>query len=115
MAAEVDQERPLRLIQQNYNGLTELHINNNNNTQGKRNEVAVSWLNERGHSSILGRAIATNSHLKTLDISKRGILALEVTDSDFFGGLKQNSSIKKVIDAMIHPLFLSLVGYSMKY
>ena len=65
MAEEV--ERPLHLIQQNYNGLTELHINNN--TQGKRNDVGVYWLNERGHSSILGKAIATNTHLKTLDIS----------------------------------------------
>ena len=106
MSAEVDQERPLHLIQQNYNGLTELHINNN--TQGKRNEVGVYWLNERGHSSILGKAIATNTHLKTLDISKRGILSLEATDRDFFEGLKQNSSINKVIlrcdDTSIVPL-----------
>ena len=106
MAAEVDQERPLQLIQQNYSGLTELHINNN--THRGRNKVGVYWLNERGRSSSLGRAIAINTHLKTLDISKRGILALEVSDSDFFGGLKQNSSINKIVlrcdDTSIVPL-----------
>ena len=44
----------------------------------------------------LGRAIATNTKIIELDVSLQGI-TLNVTDKEFYNGLKQNSSIHEVV------------------
>ena len=70
--------------------------------------VRARWFNESSCSSILGEAIATNTHLKTLDI----LYGLQASDA-FYEGLKQNSSINKVILSCSNQVLVGGVFHEM--
>jgi len=79
-------ERTLREIEQNESYRTTLRICNSD-------AKTFTSTSSDGNFSMLGEAIAINSHLKYLQVNI-GDIELKVTNRVFFDGLKSNSSIQ---------------------
>ena len=90
----------LRRVEENDETLTKLYI-------GDYYDGDISG----SDYSQLGAAIGENTHLTTLDVGLYGI-ALDVTDREFYDGLKQNMSIYELyLDCRSARNIVSGVGH----
>ena len=85
-------EETLLRIEQNDNSLTTLFIDGGIHTRDGHG----GRFNSRDGFARLGNSIGTNTHLTNLEVSMRHGIELDVTHREFFQGLMQNNSIKKV-------------------
>lgn len=80
-------QETLQRISQNDHTLTRLHYRYSNSSTGIFNSSSTNDF------SRLGKAIATNQHLKTLLLHADNMPALISSNTEFYNGLRQNSSI----------------------
>ena len=85
-------EETLLRIEQNDNSLTTLFITGGIHTRDGHG----GKFNSRDGFARLGNSIGTNTHLTNLEVSIRHGIELDVTHREFFQGLTQNNSIKKI-------------------
>ena len=82
-------QETLRRIEQNYAGLSLLWVGNSDFDGGFISSNAGDYL-------TLGAAIGNNIHLTRLLMNLGANQALDIANTEFFNGLKRNSSIKNL-------------------